>query len=249
VVSDEKTVSVSSACNLRNCNNISLGSSNSLGLSDNKSFFSGEVLMSDECSLESKNVEPSLKSMTAYEQPNLSNDLPCCSYTSSPPLPIVTAIHDYDVSCYREKVKGFNRMQILNLFQIFFKPDPSFCFPKEKGLIGRSFLFKWFGKWSWLTYSPNLNAAFCLSCVLFGDQFPTKNSKVGFLFSEPLSDWRQATVRFSKHEGSHKSQNISTFDGLHKHTNECLIKLISDYSGHTEPINVMIDSQTTVENL
>jgi hypothetical protein len=32
VVSDEKTVSVSSACNLSNCNNISLGSSNSLDL-------------------------------------------------------------------------------------------------------------------------------------------------------------------------------------------------------------------------
>ena len=52
-------------------------------------------------------------------------------------------------------------------------------------------------------------------------------------------------MKFSKHEGSHKSQHRSAFDGLHKYTTECLTKLLSDFSGRSEPISIIIDSQRT----
>ena len=70
-----------------------------------------------------------------------------------------------DVAYIQEKVKNMNDAQRLKLSRNVIQPDKSFPFPKSSD--GRTFLFKWLEDNSWLYYSPTLNGAFCLPCVLF----------------------------------------------------------------------------------
>ena len=85
--------------------------------------------------------------------------------------------------------------QLLDLIKNVFKPDKSFVFLKKGG---RSFLYKWLEEYSWLCYSPSVDGAFCLPCVLFGDQFPAKKHKVKRLLSEPMSHWPDASSCFKR---------------------------------------------------
>ena len=90
-----------------------------------------------------------------------------------------------DVRYFREKARNMNDSQKLQLIHNVFKPNRSYPFPKSAD--GRSFLYSWLEDYSWLCYSPSLDGAFCLPCVLFGDQFPNKNTKIKKLFSEPMT--------------------------------------------------------------
>ena len=89
---------------------------------------------------------------------------------------------NYDVAFYRQKAKGMKTSQIQDLIKNIFKPGKSFLFPKTSK---RSFRFEWLEQFPWLQYSQSLDGAFCLPCVLFCDQFPTKNGKITKLFTEP----------------------------------------------------------------
>ncbi len=46
-----------------------------------------------------------------------------------------------------------------------------------------------------------MDSAFCLSCVLSGDIFSGKASKINRLFSAPLCCWNDAVFTFKKHAG------------------------------------------------
>ena len=84
----------------------------------------------------------------------------------------------FDVSLFREKVKGMDSPQNV------FKPDKKFSFPKTNG---RCFRYNWLELHSsWLCYSLSKDGTYCLSCVLFGDRFPGKASKFKNLFSVPF---------------------------------------------------------------
>lgn len=144
--------------------------------------------------------------------------------------------NEYDVAYYREKAKHMNHSQIEDLIKNVFKPDKSYPFPKTNN---RSFLFKWFESYSWLCYSPSLNGAFCLSCVLFGDQFPTKTSKIKKLFSEPFSHWNDATSCFKRHIGL---GNNTCRSGLHESTSTLFTAVIGQMSGKIQPIEVLVDA-------
>ena len=93
-----------------------------------------------------------------------------------------------------------DNLQIADLIKNVFKPDKSYSFPISK-TNGKSFLYKWFDNYSWLCYSPSLDGAFCLSCVLFGDRFPTKTSTIKKLFSEPITHWNDTSAAFKRHVG------------------------------------------------
>ena len=105
---------------------------------------------------------------------------------------------EFDVSLYREKVKGLNTAQISNLIKNVFKPEKQFPFPKTNG---RSFRYNWLDLYPWLCYSPLKDGGYCLSCVLFGDRFPGKASKLKNLFSEPFRRWNDASTSFKRHAG------------------------------------------------
>ena len=86
---------------------------------------------------------------------------------------------NFDVAMYRDMVKGMSSSEICNLIKNVFRPDKKYPFPKTNG---RSFRYDWLELYSWLCYSPSQDGALCLSCVLFGDRFPGKSSKIHNLF-------------------------------------------------------------------
>lgn len=131
----------------------------------------------------------------------------------------------------------------MRLYNNVFKPNESYIFPSTPGKDGCKCSVKYLHSFSWLAYSPSLDGLFCLPCTLFGHQFPSKNSHVTLLFTSPLRDWSTGKRRLQQHEGSYKSQTQSAFDGLHKYTMDALTKMLSDFSGKTLPIEILIDKQ------
>ncbi|XP_046845620.1 uncharacterized protein LOC124439439 [Xenia sp. Carnegie-2017] len=62
--------------------------------------------------------------------------------------------HNFDVSLYREKVKGMDNSEICHLIKNVYKPDKKYHFPKSNG---RSFRHDWLDQHEWLCYSPSQN--------------------------------------------------------------------------------------------
>ena len=112
------------------------------------------------------------------------------------------------------------------------KPAQSFGFPKTNG---RSFRFDWLQSFPWLCYSRSEDGAFCISCVLFGDKFPSKINKIKKLFSQPFSHWPDGNPAFKRHQESQRC-------GLHSYTYPIYIALLSNITGKTLPINVLVDT-------
>ena len=126
-----------------------------------------------------------------------------------------------------------SNLQIEILIKNVFTPDKSYSFPITNG---RSFLFRWLELHPWLCYSPSLNGAFCLPCVLFGDRFPEKAHRIKNLFSEPFKYWNDATRCFKNHTGTKSSSKVC----LHDSTSAIFTSILSHLSGRTQPIEVMI---------
>lgn len=152
--------------------------------------------------------------------------------------------NEFDVAFCREKVKTMNNSQIENLIKNIFKPDRSYSFPKSDG---RSFRYEWLQLFPWLCYSPLKDGAYCLSCVLFGDRFPGKTSKIKRLFSEPLTHWSNATYSFKQHAGVGTGQK----KGLHDSTSTLFTSFLARMSGQIQSIDVLVDNnlrKTIAEN-
>ena len=176
-----------------------------------------------------------------------SNVKPVTSQEPTPVPLILRPEYMYDVAYFRSKaVNAVNESQLLELSEHVFKPDKSFVFPKTNG---RSFLHKWFEDYPWLCYSPSLDGAFCLSCVLFGDQYPDRNTRVKKLYIEPMSHWRDAPSCFKRHIGL--GSRAGARSGLHESTWNRYVQMLRQASGKSDSIEVMIDEharKTVVEN-
>ena len=94
---------------------------------------------------------------------------------------------------------------------LVFRSDHSYEFTKTNGIF-----------FSWIDYSPSVDGAFCLPCVLFRHSFPLKNKKLCNLFQSPLKNWSEAVLLFNKHQRTHKSQLEKQFDSLHTDTQDCI---------------------------
>ena len=147
---------------------------------------------------------------------------------------------EFDVPLYREKVKGLNTAQISNLIKNVFKPDKQFPFPKTNS---RSFRYNWLDLYPWLCYPPLKDGGYCLSCVLFGDRFPGKASKLKNLFSEPFCRWNDASTSFKWHAGHGTGGEM----GLHACTFPILTSLLSQVAGYAQPIEIMMDTNLRKE--
>ena len=80
----------------------------------------------------------------------------------------------YDVATYREKAPQLSYDKKVDLIKKVFVPEKYFRFPETI----RFFKYEWLLLFPWLCYSPSEDASCCLSCVLFGHDFPTKASRV-----------------------------------------------------------------------
>ena len=69
--------------------------------------------------------------------------------------------------------------------------------------------------------------------LFFGDKFPGKLGKIRKLFSEPATYWNDAKQKFKDHE--------TTRNGLHQDTMLVLNNFLSQMSGKSKAINVLVN--------
>ena len=114
----------------------------------------------------------------------------------------------------------------------------NFCFPETT----RSFKCEWLLLFLWLRYSPSEEASYCLSCALFGHDFPTKASRAKNLFSQPFRP--SAVSYFRAHcEGKKKKIDPSheTVQSLHFSIWPKLEAIFSQIKDSSYEINVFCD--------
>jgi len=106
--------------------------------------------------------------------------------------------HPQDVALFVSGVAGHSRDIIYDYLINVWKPPRNYKFPKksEYGKM-RSFKSGWLDQYLWLAYSPSLDGAFCLPCVLFARDLSKQGVKLDRLLSSPLTS---ATRKFKDHE-------------------------------------------------
>ena len=94
----------------------------------------------------------------------------------------------------------------------------SFHFPQrvfgKTSMVKRSFQRQWFDRWSWLHYDEDRDLAFCFTCVVAyqSKHLQSTHSLEQTFISTGFSNWKDATAKFAKHEGSrcHKDSVLKT---------------------------------------
>ncbi|KAK9665781.1 hypothetical protein RND81_14G135800 [Saponaria officinalis] len=80
------------------------------------------------------------------------------------------------------------------------KPRPNGDFPQSlQGNKPRRFKALWYGRYDWLEYSEQNDAAFCFYCYLFKE--PTSIPGANVFEIGGYKNWKNALVRFAKHVG------------------------------------------------
>ena len=83
-----------------------------------------------------------------------------------------------------------------------------FHFPQREfgktSVVKRSFQRNWFDRWSWLHYDEDRDLAFCFTCVVAYQKnlLQSAHCLEQTFISTGFSNWKDATAKFSKHEGS-----------------------------------------------
>ena len=98
----------------------------------------------------------------------------------------------YDIATYKAKAPYLFDAERKDLRKIAFVPDESFGFPETE----RCFRFEGLKMFPWLCYSPSKDAAYCLSCVLFGYTVPGVIPRVKNLDNQPFRHWPAAVFVF-----------------------------------------------------
>ena len=81
-------------------------------------------------------------------------------------------------------------------------------------VVKRSFQRQWFDRWSWLHYDEDRDLAFCFTCVVAyqNNHLQSAHCLEQTFISSGFSNWKDATAKFAKHEGSrcHKDSVLKT---------------------------------------
>ena len=123
------------------------------------------------------------------------------------------------------------------------KPHQPSCFrfPQrdfgKTSVVKRSFQRQWFDRWSWLHYDEDRDLAYCFTCiVVFKNNHLLSTPCLEKTFiSTGFSNWKDATAKFAKHEGSR----------CHK---DSVLKTIT-LPGTTSDVGEMLSSQLAKERL
>ena len=94
------------------------------------------------------------------------------------------------------------------------------------------------------SFSASEDASYCLSCVLFGHDFPTKASWVKNLFSQPFRAWPSAVSYFKAHCEDKKKKidpSHESAQSLHFSTWPKLEAIFSQIKGSSHEINLLCD--------
>ena len=119
-------------------------------------------------------------------------------------------------------------------------PEKNFRFPETI----RSFKYERLLLFPWLCYSLSEDVSYCLYCVLFGHDFPTKASRVKNLFSQLFRAWPSAVSYFRAHcEGKKEKIDPSheSVQSLHFSTWPKLEAIFSQIKGSSHEIKLLFD--------
>ncbi|XP_015084257.1 zinc finger MYM-type protein 1-like [Solanum pennellii] len=110
-------------------------------------------------------------------------------------------------------------------------------FPKTKfGKEMRQFFPNWFKDRKWLEYSITKDAAFCLCCYLFKNEYESRGNMVDVSFTKTgFRAWNKATERFRAHVGDVNS--------IH---NKCFNKML-DLMNQSQSIRTSFDKKSKKE--
>ena len=121
----------------------------------------------------------------------------CIFYTEMSQTAVVDSL---DIALYLDKVPELADDKKYQLLTNHWKPHQLYQFPITVELgHNRRFNPAWLKSYPWLAYSPSVNGAFCLPCVLFGMQVGHNSSKLNRLYRSPLSTWVSATTKLFEH--------------------------------------------------
>ena len=115
-----------------------------------------------------------------------------------------------------------------------FHPGKSFLFPKRSfGSINnkRSFRAEWCQKYSWLHYDVSTDAASCYACMKAEreNKYKSSTKRDPAFISKGFTNWKDATVAFSKHLKSECHKEGVEIDELPKKTGDVGEKLSTDH--------------------
>ena len=90
-----------------------------------------------------------------------------------------------------------------NVIENHWKPSKDSVLPSRvygtNKISSRKFLVSWLDRWPWLAYSKIFDGAFCIPCVLFGQETGFSGRKLVKLFKEPATNWQNAVCKFEDH--------------------------------------------------
>ena len=109
-----------------------------------------------------------------------------------------------ETSCFPNDIANYVNVGTLtdekkyNVLCNVWVPSVNYPFPLVNG---RKFRLDWMNLFPWLTYSPKVDGAFCINCVLFGAEcMATHNaSKLQRLFKTPFTTWQVGPAKFREH--------------------------------------------------
>ena len=116
--------------------------------------------------------------------------------STSTPTRAPVARHQYDIGNFVNPAIPLTDQEKYDVLCQVWKPDPSYVFPARSG---RRFQYQWFATFPWLAYSEMLDGAFCINCVLFGND--CSQTALTHLFKSPLTSWSVAIKRLRDHHG------------------------------------------------
>ena len=203
------------------------------------------------CNVNSNDKSYSLSYSKVFSKP-IVKDMKYSSFKIEDPLPLEDRIlsdgsdssciykSKYDDATYREKAPHLSYSEKVDLVKNVFVLENNFCFPETT----RCFKYEWLLLFPWLCYSPSEYASYCLPCVLFGHDFPTKASRVKNLFSQPFRACPSAVSYFKAHcEVKKKKIDCSheSVQSLHFSTWPKLEAIFSQIKGSSHEINLLCD--------
>ena len=113
-----------------------------------------------------------------------------------------------DIGRFVNKSSSLDSNSKLRLLKSPWTPDVSYIFPvSEKRKL--KFQLTWLARFSWLSYSPSEDAAFCRFCVLFSSETAGKgcHQRLGNLVTKPFRNWKDAIECFTAHQQAQFHRN------------------------------------------
>ena len=201
-----------------------------------ESFFDSEVRKKSKISLKKEEQKP-VQSLVKKPMPKLQVEPPDEHELSTLTpkhagfqSPLNVGMVKNDIGDVYQHINSRSDSEKYDFLRNVWKPQTSYKFPVNAS--GRKFQHNWLEKFSWLAYSPKLDGAFCINCVMFGGERSRNAAKLDHLFKSPLQNWSVAMQRLKDHASKSRFHQTSSVRAVNFH--KCM-------ENKAKPINVQLN--------